>query len=163
MKEKETTLIEYAAFYGSKQIFKYLYKNQVEITPNLYIYAIHGLDEEIIHFLEENESLKQEEKNIKYIKRLKESIKCHHNYISEYIKSNFLNDDECIKYSNMYGFHYYNFTPIDEFKITTYEIFNYACKYDYYAIVEHFIKTKLIDKDKINISIILVFFYQDKI
>ena len=54
LKKKKISLIEYAAFYGSVQIFKYLYLNVVEMTPKLWICAIHGYDEEIIHILEEN-------------------------------------------------------------------------------------------------------------
>ena len=46
-------LIEYAAFYGSIQIFNYLRLNGVVLTSTLWLYSIHGQDEEIIHILEE--------------------------------------------------------------------------------------------------------------
>ena len=50
----ETNLVEYAAFFGSIQIFKYLLVNQVKLIPSLWIYAIHSRNPEIIHLLEEN-------------------------------------------------------------------------------------------------------------
>ena len=54
IKHKKTTLIEYAAFFGSTQIFKYLYKNEVELTSSLWLYGIHSDNAEIIQLLEEN-------------------------------------------------------------------------------------------------------------
>ena len=47
-------LIEYAAFFGSIQIFQYLRLNNVELKPSLYLYAIHSNNTEMIHLLEEN-------------------------------------------------------------------------------------------------------------
>ena len=52
---KNPTLIEYAAFYGSIQIFKYLYNKKVEINNSIWLYSIHGKNADIIHFLEENQ------------------------------------------------------------------------------------------------------------
>ena len=76
------TMIEYSAFFGSFQIFQYLFKNEVEVDSNLWLYAIHGKNPEIIHFLEEIEI----EPNIKCIK---ESIKFFHNEITEYLFDNY--------------------------------------------------------------------------
>ena len=39
---KTPTLIEYSAFFGSIQVFTYLFKNKVELTPSLWLYAVHG-------------------------------------------------------------------------------------------------------------------------
>ena len=50
--ENEPTLIEYSAFYGSIQIFQYLQLNNVELKPNLWFYAIHSQNAELIHILE---------------------------------------------------------------------------------------------------------------
>ena len=74
--DKKVTLIEYAAFFGSAQIFKYLYKNNVKLTSSLWIYAIHSDSSEIIQLLEENK-IKPNDNSFK--KCLIESIKCHHN------------------------------------------------------------------------------------
>ena len=47
--KNEPTLIEYAAFFGSTQIFKYLYLNGVELIQSIWIYAIHSDNPEMIH------------------------------------------------------------------------------------------------------------------
>ena len=52
--DKEPTLIEYATFFGSLQIVKYLQLNNIKLTSSLWMYAIHGRNAEIIHLLEEN-------------------------------------------------------------------------------------------------------------
>ena len=44
---KNSTLIEYAAFYGSLQILRYLVMNSVKLTPSLWIYAIHSANPEL--------------------------------------------------------------------------------------------------------------------
>ena len=53
LKAEKVKLIEYASFFGSTQIFKYLYLNGIELSPSLWNFAIHGDDEEMIHILEE--------------------------------------------------------------------------------------------------------------
>ena len=40
--ENSLTLIEYSAFYGSINIFKYLLNNGVELTQSIWLYSIHG-------------------------------------------------------------------------------------------------------------------------
>ena len=55
MKKSKITLIEYAAFYGSFQIFQYLKLNNVDLKPSLWLYAIHGKNAEIIQLLENNQ------------------------------------------------------------------------------------------------------------
>lgn len=55
---KNITLIEYTVFFGSIQIFNYLYKNGVELSSSLLPYAIHGNNPEIIHLLEEKTAQK---------------------------------------------------------------------------------------------------------
>ena len=151
-KQNNTRLIEYAAFFGSTQIFKYLYKNGVELTSSLWLYGIHSDNAEMIHLLEENQV---KPPNESYEECIKESIKCHHNDITNYILSNQINEDieniNKIKFEEKYKeniysycFHYYNFSyfPSEiEHKI----IFYYACEYDYFNIVEYFLKTKQID------------------
>ena len=52
---KNSTIIEYSAFFGSIQIFNYLKNNGVELTPSLWYYAIHGKNAEIIQILEDNQ------------------------------------------------------------------------------------------------------------
>ena len=149
LKNKRTTLIEYAAFYGSIEIFKYLYINEVELTSSLWLYAIHSNDEKIILFLEENEIRFPEESDEKIIK---ESIKCHHNHIVNYLLNYLAND----KYANIdfdqnykkniiyYCFHYYNFAFFPK-EMKNVNIFCYACKYDYFMIAEILLNTLQLD------------------
>ena len=90
--KRESSLIEYASFYGSMQIIKYLFMNQIELKSTLWLYSIHSKNPELIHFLEENH-VKQpiyNERNQCY----KESIKCHHNDIASYFLNNFANETE---------------------------------------------------------------------
>ena len=92
--DKNPTLIEYAAFFGSIQIFNYLANSKATLTKSLWFYGIHSNNAEIINFIEENNF------KISFIEIMKESIKCHHIDISEYIKANYLgqkNEDEIIE------------------------------------------------------------------
>ena len=119
--KNKPTLIEYATFYGSFQIFKFLQLNNVELTPSLWLYAIHGGNADIIHVLEENQVKPPKENEKKFFKKcLIESIKCHHNDFAKYIEENFeiMNDDDIIsksfKYHNYSRFHS-NFEKCDNF------------------------------------------------
>ena len=137
---KKTTLIEYATFFGSVKIFKYLYSNGIKLTKSLWIYAVHSNNDEFISFLESNRIPPNDES---FGEVFKESIKCHHNQLANYIKiylleekyksKDFLNEIEK-SYNSLY-FHYYNFFffPSD---LNYQQILYYACKYDYYIIVK---------------------------
>ena len=52
---KNTSLIEYSAFFGSIQIFRYLKMKIDELKPKLWLYAIHSNNVEIINLLEDEE------------------------------------------------------------------------------------------------------------
>ena len=100
IENQPTTLIEYAAFFGSIQIFQYLKLNNVELSSSLWLYGIHSNDADIIHLLEE---CQVDPPNNSYEKCFIEAIKCHHNDIANYIKNNYLSqrdnllsDDEII-------------------------------------------------------------------
>lgn len=105
---KETSLIEYAAFFGSIQIFNYLMINNVELTSSLWLYAIHSNNPEIIHLLEEKHVLLP--KNGYFEECLKEAIKCHHNDIVMYIQSNKMKTKNIIDYA----FRYINYALFDD-------------------------------------------------
>ena len=139
--DKEPTIIEYAAFYGSIQIFNFLKLNNVPLNPSLWLYAIHSNNPEMIHLLEESQ-IQPDDKT--YEKCLEESIKCHHNDIANYIQNNSLNESKNSFEQNdaAYGFHYHNYKFIDtENKFA----FHYACKYDYFTIVENMINIEGFD------------------
>ena len=135
-------------FFSSIQVFKYLYKNGVKLDPSLWLYAIHSDNAEIINLLEENE-VQMPDNSIK--KLIRESIKCHHNDITNYLLSNYSNenfDDDII----LHSYHYYNFLYFPNEIKDEKTIFNYACKYDYYEIVEYLLKTKNIELNEILIN-----------
>ena len=72
-----------------------MYSNQDEISPKIWLYAIHGNNFKIINFLEENHILPE---NLNYEKCLKESIKCHHNDISNYIIDNYIEEKDTFNF-----------------------------------------------------------------
>ena len=138
LENKNPTLIEYAAFFGSIQIFRFLFQNQVRLNQSLWIYAIHGGNPDIIHFLEEN---KIEPQDQTFQKCLEESIKCHHNDFALYFKNNFISESNVQpKYDEneiSYAFHYYNFQFIP-IELKEPFFFFYSIEYDHYKLVEYF-------------------------
>lgn len=55
--EKYPTLIEYATFFGSIQIMKYLNMNNIKLTPSIWLYAVHSNNPDILEFLEDKQIL----------------------------------------------------------------------------------------------------------
>ena len=161
LQNKDTSLIEYAAFFGSIQIFKYLYSEKVDITPRIWLYAIHSNNEELILFMEYN---KKDFPISSSEECFKEAIKCHHNSIACYFQNNFIDQSEMKnKIENnykentySYGFHYYNFFYLPEYLINNKFIFYYACEYNYYHLVELLMKIKVMD---LNLKIIFKKFF----
>lgn len=138
--KKEPTIIEYAAFYGSIEIFKYLLFNNAVLKSSLWSYVIHGRNAELIHQLEELNIAPKKE-------ILKESIKCHHNEIANYIQNNLVGDkfdpDDYNDNISSYCFHYYNFSFLEnnfKFKFA----FHYSCEFGHYQLVKLFIKEGII-------------------
>ena len=151
-KQCNLSLIEYAVFFGSIQIFNYLRLEGVELTPSMWLLAIHGQNAEMIHFIEDNHV---ELKDKSYKQVFYESIKCHHNDIANYFINNFLQNDEensqdtinqCLKY--------YNFTFLTNESISKLSLV-YLCKYDYCSLIDYLLKNKVID---VNKKEILIFF-----
>lgn len=133
IKRENTSLIEYAAFYGSIEIFQYLLLNNVEFKSSLWLYSIHGRNAEIIHLLEENHV---ELPNNSFYKLIKEAIKCHHNDFADYFinlnnqKSDIF--DIIIEYSFKYNNYYY-------FNYDLTKCFFLLCKYKYTELITFFI------------------------
>lgn len=138
--ESYTTLIEYTAFFGSLNIFNYLIKMGVELTPSIWNYAIHGKNSQIIRILEEA-NIKPTNMNECFY----ESIKCNHNAIAKYIQTNSLQEkdinlnDLLIKSLKFYNFGFIQSDLIKE--ITLYD----ACRYGYYIIADFLLKDGNID------------------
>lgn len=93
--QKHYTLdfIEYACFFGSVKIFKYLYMNNIKLHGMLWSPAIHGRNMEIIHILEQygiqpiTNSLSDKDK---YKECFYDAMKNFHNEIANYILQNYL-------------------------------------------------------------------------
>lgn len=99
------TLIEYAAFYGSIKIFKFL-SLKAQLEPLIWIYAIHSNSQKMIHILKE---MGVKPPNHTYEKCLEEAIKCHHNELALYFLNNYFDDQY-----TYYFYKYFNFELILE-------------------------------------------------
>ena len=148
--KKDPTLIEYSAFFGSIQIFRYLYLNGVELKPSIWIYAIHGNNPELIHLLEENKIKPQDET---YREILKESIKCHHFDITNYIQNNFFQNnqfDEDDEYISSQSIKYSNYTYFPN-NLNNKSVFYDLCQYDYFTLVNFLLKNLKFDVNSLVI------------
>ena len=153
LKKHKITLIEYATFYGSIQIFNYLRFNNVKLTSSLWEYAVHGQSAEIIHLLEELhiEPIDLDKKKNFFEQIFIESIKCHHIDIANYIRNNYLQDkNENSNDSLINCIKYYNFILMENDLIDQSSFF-YLCKYDYYFLAVCLLNELSIDINKITI------------
>ena len=149
LNHEATSLIEYAAFFGSIEIFKYLRINGATITSILWSYAIHGKNADLIHLLEGDE-IKRDNKET-----FCESIKCHHNEIAHYFETN--EEDSDHNEPENYDFNEieevnwpfeianYNFDFIDANFISNKSAFYYLCKYQYFLLARLYLKSVDID------------------
>ena len=134
--KRDVTFLQYAAFFGSIQIFKYLAFNGADLTGSVRIYAVHGKNTELIHYIE-NVLNSSEEENKEYLKRsflpcLFEAIKCHHDNIAIYFKENFV-EESTFKYDLKHvNFNYLVYDIDDLTNIRN--LYNFAI-YDYTYIV----------------------------
>lgn len=80
--EINTKLIEYEAFFGSIEIFKSLRIGKAKIESRIWSYMVDGKNAELIQLIERDKI----DGNIK--EKIGKSIKCHHNEIATYFKSN---------------------------------------------------------------------------
>ena len=154
-------LIEYAAFYGSIEIIKYLQSQNIELKPSLWLYSIHSNKIEMIQFLEEN---KVEPEDKTYEKCLKESVKCHHNDIANYIKEKYVKEEEVNYFKGkrfnvnvliVYAFYYYNYNYFPK-GLHNHFCMSYLCQYDYYELIELLLKMKKIN---VNVDVVLLYFF----
>lgn len=147
--KRNPTLLEYSMFYDSFKIFSYIILNKAQLTPYLWTIAIHSNNEDNIKFLIQN-CINPEDET--YEQQLKESIKCHHNSITKFIQSNLLEESieifnqENEFYFNIYSycFHYRNFFFFPKDYNQKYMFF-YLCYYDYYTLIDFYLKVKTID------------------
>ena len=135
---KKPTLIEYAAFNGSLQIFQYLQLNNVDLTPSLWIYSIHGRNANIIHILEENHV------DYKINKLITESIKCHHNELVEYFKNTLLDQNDNNENFDEIIIRSHNYSCFQDFSNFN-DVFCLASFYNCFKLVKILLQLKEID------------------
>ncbi|KAK8853002.1 hypothetical protein M9Y10_018000 [Tritrichomonas musculus] len=150
--KSQISLIEYAAFCGSIQIFNFLKTNGVQIEQSLLNYSIHGKNAGIFHFCEENIKIEDNYcsllfcENVSCIELFEESIKCHHNDFANYLLSNYaVPEDLVLDYLiENYNFEFMQSNLINE------DSFLLLCKFDYYIFAEFLLKNKNIDINTIK-------------
>ncbi|KAK8867115.1 hypothetical protein M9Y10_010087 [Tritrichomonas musculus] len=157
--DEEMTLIKYAAFFGSIQIFNYLRMNGVEMKPELWNFAIHSNKPEMIHLLEE---LHVEPEQRDFYECYFNAVEYHHNNIARYLHDNLMNIDDKFEKQFSEKLQFYNFsifadeiqddpdilTNVNKRKILFYEL----CENDCYTLVEYLLNNVEID---VNARIIL--------
>ncbi|KAK8900153.1 hypothetical protein M9Y10_002476 [Tritrichomonas musculus] len=161
--KKCTTLIEYAAFFGSTRIFQYLRMNNVELEPSLWIYAIHSNNADMIHLLEDCKAPVNDET---YIQCYNESIKCHHHNIARYFRDQYIeNYDKALYLQSFKSLNFIDFEDLidsenlfewsqtnDMFQNFKPTIFFNLCKYDFVPVVDFIVKNTNINvNNKSNI------------
>ena len=157
LNKNSINLIEYTAFFGSIKIFKYLLKNGVNLTSNIWLYAVHSNNAELIHLIEENDIHPDFDvcKNV-----FCESIKCHHIDIAYYLYQQFQNETNLyVNEKIQFYLRYYNFIEFSN-RLNEICIQNedqksnfcyYLCKYDYFFLFDLMLK-----KIKINVNSVVV-------
>ncbi|KAK8865073.1 hypothetical protein M9Y10_010604 [Tritrichomonas musculus] len=152
---KKVTLIEYAAFFESNEIIKYMRMNEVKLTASMWYYAVHSKNAELIKDLEDSHDLPPD---LNYEQFLYESIKCHHNDVAKYIIYNLI-DEEDLKnnienrcYINIYEycFRYFNFCFFQKILKTRY-LFYLICENGLYTLVKLYLEQEHIDINATNI------------
>ena len=149
LNEKQPYLIEYAAFYGSIQIVRFLQYSNVKLEPSLWIYSIHSNNAELIHYLEENDVSPP---NNSYETCLIEAIKCHHNDIAQYIKDNMMEKSDNQMSDELLEsiLRYYNYLYFPE-DLNQKSIFFFLVQFNYSKIVNFIIEMKKNEFDEILI------------
>ena len=145
---KNVSLIEYAAFFGSIQIFQYLRFNQVELKSSLWLFAIHGKNPELIHLLEDNQ-IEPEDKDFNLC--FEESIKCYSNDVALYIENTYLDNNSKQNLFNVdlyYKYRNYEFFQNDF--DDPYVVFLLS-KYNYIFLVDKITKACKLDINKVII------------
>lgn len=144
--ESSISLIEYAAFFGSIQIIKYLQTKGVKMNSSLWLYAIHSQNAHLIHFLEDCHV--EPRADLCFM----ESIKCNHIGIADYFVNNYLqNNDQKPNDTFIQFLKYYNFEFIQKEHVNQSSFYD-LCSYDYYLFVGNLLATNYIDINKKTIQ-----------
>ncbi|KAK8841561.1 hypothetical protein M9Y10_027185 [Tritrichomonas musculus] len=151
--ECKITLIEYAAFFGSIQIFNYLRMNGANLNSFIWPYAIHGQNAELIQLLKEN-NIEPYDKT--YNECFIKSVIFFQKDIANYFMDNYL-DNFINKIKNMFQnnnieqiLESYNFDFIEKKDINK-NTFPILCQNKYSKIVEILMKDKNFDVNAFQI------------
>lgn len=139
------SMIEYSAFFGSIQIFNYLLQNGSQTSSQIWLYAVHGRNLEIINSLI---SSRIRARDSSYVQALDESFKCHNGEVTSYIKEKLLNvksGEELSVFAQSTKYYNYENFPDD---LNNQFTFCYFCQADYYSMV-----TKLVNLSNKNFKI----------
>ena len=137
--KKRPKLIEYAAFFGSIQIFQYLKINEAELNDSLWIYAIHSKNPDIIHILEEILNMP----NDLFLDVYKETVKCHHNDIADYLYNKYFTGRENVVFGFPFLYHNYELIPVDINNHNCFDFFKYLIKGQFFDLVDEILKSDL--------------------
>ena len=144
------SLIDYAAFFGSIQIFEYLFFEKHQLSINSMVYSVHGNNPTLFHRIEEKTENKKDLP--KYFQNaLIEAINCHQNKYVDFICISLTTKIEenrnlislCIKS--------FNFELFPENLSSNYN-FYFLCQYNHFTFVDILLKTTSFD---INEMVIL--------
>ena len=152
MELRSTSLIEYSAFFGSIQIFKFLHLNNADLKPSIWLYAIHGKNPDIIHFLENNHI---EPLYNNFDKCFEEAVKCHNNEIASYFLNNAIIEQN-VKTDELY-YKYDNYFFFDSDFNNTQQMY-FFIKYNY-----HFLSLNVLKNNFNNNKIIHKIIFFDKV
>lgn len=139
---EEYNLIDYAAFFGSINIFKYLFsKNRPD--SSIWIFAIHGQNLEILRFLQENDI---NPKNPEYC--LRQSIRSQHLEITDYLIKNIVQNAEIDQNKlfetgvECYNYFYY---PTNDKELITDKFLSLLCETNNVSLFNLIIQNQSID------------------
>ncbi|KAK8833905.1 hypothetical protein M9Y10_030414 [Tritrichomonas musculus] len=144
MTYRRKELIYYAIFFGSLKIIRYMLMNGKKLTTYMWEYAIHSQNAELIKLFEENKIRISYQG---YEPILEDSIRCHHNDFTSYFIDNMIDEkkfNENIekKFNEniyCYSLQFYNYFFFPE-NLDNRFLFFYLCRFDYYKLVELFLK-----------------------
>lgn len=145
IKSEHVTLLEYALFFGSMKIINYFIGKGAELIHNLFFYAIHSQNINLIQKFEEYEE--------PYHQLRLELIRCHHNNLVNFFENNysFYENEDIVFYESIksYNFAYIKSSFINE------NYLHLFCEFDYISFVEFLLNEKKVDVN--NTDIIYVF------
>ena len=132
---RKVSLIQYASFFGSINIFTYLILNRCSIDESLLVYALHSNNVKLINLIENLVNFNNEI-------CLFESMQCHNIDLCEHFLSKMSDDD--FDFVNLYAIKFHNYQYISDDLDKSYVI-HQLCASDYIKIVEFLVENTDVD------------------